>query len=263
MSKIITMSNISEQELFQRIKAGDKAALEQVIMANQPMVRSVVNKLTSQFELTGAISREDLVQEGMLALMRAVENFTPNGDAKFSTYAHVCIKGRIFKALREETCQATGSIPASVFHLNHKINRCRKALEDAGRKATPEAVAEELQLPVDVVVDALMYCESARRVCDIGGNSPTSDGQHVILPTKYANSAEREFFASSNVDFLDGIETLSDNEKAALRYRFCQGMTLSEVGEQLGMTPKGAQLLILRALGKALAAMCPDPNLAA
>lgn len=57
--------------------------------------------------------------------------------------------------------------------------------------------------------------------------------------------------------------SLSDNEKNALRYRFCQDMTFAEVGEQLGMTPKGAQLVILRALGKALAAMCPDPNLAA
>lgn len=266
MSNNTNLSNLSERELFERIKAGDEAARDELIASLVPMVKSMVYEATSKIDLNGAVSREDLEQDAFLALTSAVDNFTP-GTARFSSYAHFYVRGTILSALRNETLQKVGKVTVSTFNQYCKANACRKKLQRAGLNSSPEAVAAKLNMPLSTVVEAFIYMDSSACPVSLSADRSNEASSYVSVAqaklAELSRTTEDEVVDSCGGDFLDDIKTLTDTEKTAFRLYEGQGLTLEEVGEQLGMTESGARKAVIRARNKARAAFGLYPDLAA
>jgi RNA polymerase primary sigma factor len=223
-----------EIALARRIQKGDASAREHMIKAN---LRLVV-KIARDYENFG-LPLLDLINEGNIGLMRAVEKFDPRKGAKLSTYAAWWIKQSIRRALSDQS--KTIRIPV---HATDKLLHIRRASarleEEFGREPTPEEIGAELDIPAKQVqllqtasirpasLDAPLGDDESNRVADIIADERAS--------TPYEDLEEK-----TNVDLVrEAIGILDQREMTILRYRFGldggNERTLEEVGEKFGVT---------------------------
>jgi RNA polymerase primary sigma factor len=223
-----------EIALARRIQKGDASAREHMIKAN---LRLVV-KIARDYENFG-LPLLDLINEGNIGLMRAVEKFDPRKGAKLSTYAAWWIKQSIRRALSDQS--KTIRIPV---HATDKLLHIRRASarleEEFGREPTPEEIGAELDIPAKQVqllqtasirpasLDAPLGDDESNRVADIIADERAS--------TPYEDLEEK-----TNVDLVrEAIGILDQREMTILRYRFGldggNERTLGEVGEKFGVT---------------------------
>lgn len=223
-----------EVELAKRIHAGDEAAREQMIKAN---LRLVV-KIAREYEAYG-VPLLDLINEGNIGLMKAVERFDPNKGAKLSTYAAWWIKQAIRRALSNQS--KTIRLPVHVGDKLLQIRRTALKLEEElGREATLEELASELEMPPARLaalrnaaippssLDAPVGDDDGKRFDEFIGDE-NADTPYAQLEDKTTTDMLREL-----------LSTLPAREQTILRYRF--GLdgdgekTLEEVGEHFGVT---------------------------
>ena len=231
-TKLLTVKE--EGQLARRIQKGDAEAREHMIKAN---LRLVV-KIARDYENYG-LPLLDLINEGNIGLMRAVEKFDPRKGAKLSTYAAWWIKQSIRRALSDQS--KTIRIPV---HATDKLLHIRKAAtkleEELGREPTAEEIGDELNIPAKQV-----------RLLQIAAIRPTSldaplgddDSNRIsdVIADDRATSPYQDLEDKTNVDMVrQVIEILDPRETTILRYRF--GLdgggerTLEEVGEKFGVT---------------------------
>ncbi|WP_165071042.1 sigma-70 family RNA polymerase sigma factor [Paludisphaera rhizosphaerae] len=243
------LSAEEERALAERVAAGDPYAREHMVKAN---LRLVVN--IARGYLGKGLNLEDLIEEGNLGLMRAVEGFDGMMDTRFSTYASYWIKQSIRRAVMNNGKPIR--LPAYMVSLLAKWKRASNILGDRlGRQPTPEEIGKALKLSkkkIGIVTKAI-------RVNNLTHQMEGSDDEKQILDDVLTDDRgrgpEELMIEADDLEKIFGrLELLDCREAAVVRMRFglepFDPMTLREVGEQLGLTRERVRQLESQALRK-------------
>lgn len=231
-TKLLTPAE--EVALAKRIKKGDDAAREQMIKAN---LRLVV-KIAREFEHFG-LPLLDLINEGNIGLMKAVERFDPNKGAKVSTYASWWIKQSIRRALSNQA--KTIRLPVHVEDKLLQMRRVALALHEIlGREPTDEELAEEMGT-TPFRVAQLRSAGSRPASLDAPMGDDDNNRFSEIVEDENASTPFQELDDKTNLEMIrELVQKLPERESAILRYRFGldgnNEQTLEEIGEKYGVT---------------------------
>ena len=234
-----------EIELAKRIERGDLAAKERMINANLRLVISVARKYQGQ-----GLPLSDLIQEGMLGLIRAVEKFDWRKGFKFSTYGTLWIRQAIGRGLANSG--RTVRLPVHIVARARKISDAeRKLAVQLGRQPTEEEIAEFVDLPIDEVAD-IRRADRGPTSLDqgVGEDGETALGE---LIAGEGPTVEEEVVSNLEDDRLrEAVETLPEVERDIITLRFGldreEPHALRETGRRLGLSSERVRQLEDRAL---------------
>jgi RNA polymerase primary sigma factor len=242
------LSAEDEQELADLIALGDVRARDRMVRANLRLVVNIARGYTGK-----GLSLQDLIEEGNLGLLRAVEGFDPSVGTRFSTYASYWIKQSIKRALINSA--KTIRIPAYMVELLSKWRRANTRLsEELGRTPSPEEVARVLGLPrkkLPIIKKAIRIYNSTPQTDQ--AEAGWSLGEMIMDErTKTPEDELVEHDVLRHV--MDMIETMDAREATVLRMRFglndTEPHTLKEIGQQLGLTRERVRQIETEALGR-------------
>lgn len=228
------LSAEEEKELSRQITNGETAARDRMVRANLRLVVNIARAYTNK-----GLPLQDLIEEGNLGLLRAVEGFDPDMNTRFSTYASYWIKQSIKRALINSA--KTIRIPAYMVELLTKWRRATAKLDDElGRPPTQEEVAKELGLPkkkLSIVKTAIQLYTSTPQSDDEESGWMMSD----MVADERAKGPEDELLDTDNLKHVFRmLDTMDPREATILRMRFglddAEPRTLKEIGEALGLT---------------------------
>lgn len=223
-----------EKELAYRIGEGSKEARDRMVRANLRLVVNIARAYTGK-----GLPLQDLIEEGNLGLLRAVEGFDPGMNTRFSTYASYWIKQSIKRSLVNSA--KTIRIPAYMVELLSKWRRATAKLQDElKRTPTAEEVAKELELPkkkLRIVKKAIQLYNSTPQTDQ--AESGWSLGE--MIADDRTKAPEEELIEHDNLGHVfEMLETMDPREASILRMRFglddSEPRTLKEIGETLGLT---------------------------
>ena len=223
-----------EKTLARRIATGDSSARDHMVRANLRLVVNIARGYTGK-----GLPLQDLIEEGNLGLLRAVEGFDPERDIRFSTYASYWIKQSIKRSIINSG--KTIRIPAYMVEVLTKWRRANAKLSDElGRTPSVEEVAKFLELParkLKIVKKAIQLYNSTPQTEDPDSNWNMSD---VVADERHPGP-EDQLLETDNLKHVNRmLETMDPREATILKMRFGledgQPRTLKEIGELLGLT---------------------------
>ena len=243
-----------ESALVARAQAGDAAAKARLVEAFMPLVASVARTYR-----TGHVHRQELLQEGVVGLLRALEGFDPDRGAPFWAYASWWVRQAMQQLVSELTRPVVLSDRA-LRHLARVKEVHRESLQTAGREATPGELAERTGLTAQQI-DDLLATERPPRSTDepITGDEGAVGTFGDLLVDPVAEGEYERVLASIEAQELHALLAgLSDREREVLRARYgLDGpeQTLRDVGSQLGLSGERVRQIERRALGKLASAV--------
>ena len=248
IGKVPLLSAEEEIELAKRMAEGDEDAKKRLAEANLRLVVSIAKRYVGRGMLF-----LDLIQEGNLGLIKAVEKFDYQKGFKFSTYATWWIRQAITRAIADQA--RTIRIPVHMVETINKLIRVsRQLLQELGREPLPEEIAEELDMPVERVREILkIYQEPVSLETPIGEEEDSHLGD-FIQDDNVPVPAEAAAATLLKEQLGEVLDTLTDREQKVLRLRFGmndgRARTLEEVGKEFDVTRERIRQIEAKALRK-------------
>ena len=248
IGKVPLLTADEEVELAKRMEEGDEEAKKRLAEANLRLVVSIAKRYVGR-----GMQFLDLIQEGNLGLIKAVEKFDYTKGYKFSTYATWWIRQAITRAIADQA--RTIRIPVHMVETINKLIRVsRQLLQELGREPTPEEIAEEMNLPVDRVREILKISQEPVSLETPIGEEEDSHLGDFIQDENVPVPADAAAFTLLKEQLVEVLGTLTDREQKVLRLRFGlddgRARTLEEVGKEFNVTRERIRQIEAKALRK-------------
>lgn len=237
-SALPVLKEAEKAALLQKIHLGDEQARQTMIQGNLRLVLSVVQKFSGRGE-----SMDDLFQVGCIGLMKAIDNFDPTLNVRFSTYGVPMIIGEIRRFLRDNN---SVRVSRSVRDMAYKAMQAKEALQkQLGREPNVQEIADSLKVSRQVVSLAL---ESV--VEPVSLYEPAySDGEDAVYVMDQVRDNAGEESWISGIMFRDSVQALSAREKRIMSMRYLAGKTQTEVAREIGISQAQVSRLEKTAIG--------------
>ena len=224
-TKLPTLTAAETDALLHRAKDGDAAAREKLVEGNLRLVLSVVQKFSNRGE-----NLDDLFQVGCIGLMKAIDNFNPELDVRFSTYGVPMIVGEIRRFLRDNNAiRVSRSMRDTAYRA---MQTKEQFIHEFGKEPTIEQIAQRMECKKEEVVLAL---ESV--VDPVSLYEPVySDGGDTIYVMDQVGDSSDDRDWLQEISLRDAIRALGEREKRILTLRFLSGRTQTEVAKEIGIS---------------------------
>ena len=248
IGKVPLLSAEEEIELAKKMEQGDENAKKRLAEANLRLVVSIAKRYVGRGMLF-----LDLIQEGNLGLIKAVEKFDYRKGYKFSTYATWWIRQAITRAIADQA--RTIRIPVHMVETINKLIRVsRQLLQELGREPTPEEIAEEMDMPVERVREILKISQEPVSLETPIGEEEDSHLGDFIQDDNVPVPADAAAFTLLKEQLIEVLGTLTEREQKVLRLRFGlddgRARTLEEVGKEFNVTRERIRQIEAKALRK-------------
>ncbi|MCI8775356.1 MAG: RNA polymerase sigma factor RpoD [Lachnospiraceae bacterium] len=248
IGKVPLLSAEEEIELALKMEMGDEEAKKRLAEANLRLVVSIAKRYVGRGMLF-----LDLIQEGNLGLIKAVEKFDYRKGFKFSTYATWWIRQAITRAIADQA--RTIRIPVHMVETINKLIRVsRQLLQELGREPTPEEIAEEMDMPVERVREILKISQEPVSLETPIGEEEDSHLGDFIQDDNVPVPADAAAFTLLKEQLVEVLGTLTEREQKVLRLRFGlddgRARTLEEVGKEFSVTRERIRQIEAKALRK-------------
>ena len=249
IGRVPLLSADEEVALALRIQEGDTEAKQELAEANLRLVVSIAKRYVGR-----GMQFLDLIQEGNMGLMKAVEKFDHTKGFKFSTYATWWIRQAITRAIADQA--RTIRIPVHMVETINKLVRVqRQLLQDLGREPTPEEIGAEMDLPTEKVREILKIAQEPVSLETPIGEEDDSHLGDFIEDDNATSPADHTAYALLKEQLDEVLEQLTDREENVLRLRFGldkngETRTLEQVGQVFGVTRERIRQIEAKALRK-------------
>ena len=238
-SSLALLSPVEMDMLLRRAKEGDSAAREKLIEGNLRLVLSVIQRFDKRGE-----NPDDLFQVGCIGLIKAISNFDPDKQVRFSTYGVPMIAGEVRRYLRDNSAIR---VSRSIRDVAYKVLQCKEArTAQMGREPTLEEISKELDIPIEEVSQAL------DAVCaPVSLHDPVyaDGGDPLTVMDQVRDTKNTEDGWMEHITLRSAFRNLNSREKQILSLRFYDGKTQMEVASTLGISQAQVSRLEKGAIG--------------
>ena len=238
-SKLKVLKNDEMKELLRRTKEGDQQAREELIAGNLRLVLSVIQRFDKRGE-----NPDDLFQVGCIGLIKAISNFDPDKQVRFSTYGVPMIAGEVRRYLRDNSAIR---VSRSIRDVAYKVLQCKEACTvQMGREPTLEEISKELDIPIAEVSQALdAVCAPVSLYDPVYADG----GDPLTVMDQVRDTKNTEDGWMEHITLQNAFRRLNDREKQILSLRFYDGKTQMEVANTLGISQAQVSRLEKGAIG--------------
>ena len=238
-SSLALLSPVEMDMLLRRAKEGDTAAREKLIEGNLRLVLSVIQRFDKRGE-----NPDDLFQVGCIGLIKAISNFDPDKQVRFSTYGVPMIAGEVRRYLRDNSAIR---VSRSIRDIAYKVLQCKEAkTTQMGREPTLEEISKELDIPMEEVSQALdAVCAPVSLYDPVYADG----GDPLTVMDQVRDIKNTEDGWMEHITLQNAYRSLNDREKQILSLRFYDGKTQMEVANILGISQAQVSRLEKGAIG--------------
>lgn len=238
-SRLTVLTQAETEMLLRRVKEGDETARQKLIEGNLRLVLAVIQRFDKRGECP-----DDLFQVGCIGLMKAIANFDPTKNVRFSTYGVPMIAGEVRRYLRDNSAIR---VSRSIRDVAYRVLQCKETLmASLGREPTLEEIAKELALPVEEVSQALDAVSAPVSLFD---PVYSDGGDPLTVMDQVMDNRNTELNWMEHIALRSAFRELNDREKQILSLRFYDGKTQIEVANVLGISQAQVSRLEKGAIG--------------